>query len=113
MIQPNSLLAKLDKLKSNRSKYQILKLLVATKARHLLRSLPISRPPVSDFCTGFDHSMQNLFASSFNLHNPSPQVLAQITLSTSHGGMGILPLTDIAPAACIASLHKLISEFVA
>ena len=57
--------------------------------------------------------MQNFFARSFNLHNPSPQVLFQITLSTSLAGMGILPLTDIAPAAYIASLRNLISEFVA
>ena len=41
-----TLLAKVSKLQSLHSKYQILKLSVNAKLRHLLRSLLPSRPPV-------------------------------------------------------------------
>ena len=55
------LLREIDRLHSKRAKYQILKLSISTKSRHLLRSLPISRPSVADFCLCFDQLMQNFF----------------------------------------------------
>ena len=57
--------------------------------------------------------MQNFFAKIFNLHNPSPEMISQFTLSTSHSGMGILQMTTTAPAADLASLRNLLSEFMA
>jgi hypothetical protein len=86
--RPDQLLRKLDKFRSNRAKYQVLKLSVSTKARHLLYLLPISRPAVADFCVHFDQSMQNFFARTFNLHNPTQDMIAQFTPSTFFLGMG-------------------------
>ena len=106
------LLRKLDKFSSNRSKYQVLKLSVSTKARHLLRSLPISRPEGENFCQQFDQSMQNFFARTFNLHNPTSEMITQFTLSTLFSGMGILAMATMAPAAFLASLRNLLTEFV-
>ena len=40
-------------------------------------------------------------------------MISQFTLSTSHSGMGILQMTTTAPAAYLASLRNLLSEFMA
>ena len=86
LTKSDQLLDKLDEFNSNRARYQVLKLLVSTKARHLLHSLPIPRPEVEDFCTRFDQSLQNFCARTFNLHNPMQEMIMQFTLSTSFSG---------------------------
>ena len=107
----DQLLSKLDKINSNRAKYQVLKLSVLTKSRHLLCLLLISRPEVEDFCIHFDQCMQNFFTRIFNLHNPLQEMITQFTLSTSYSGMGIFAMTTTALAAYLASLRNLLSDF--
>ena len=56
--------------------------------------------------------MQNFFARTLNLHNPTPEMITQFTLSTSFLGMGILAMATTAPAAYLASLRNLLTDFI-
>ena len=108
----HTLLGKVAKLQSLHSKFQILRLSINAKLRHLLRSLLPSRPPVQDFCRQFDLIIQSFFVSSFHIQDPTPELLSQSSLSTAHGGMGLLSLSDMAPTAFLSSLRNMLSEFV-
>ena len=105
----------MDKIKSSQSKYQMLKLSINTKLRHLLRSLSTTRQPVLSFCEAHDQIVMNFFAHTLHLQNPSPdsspELLLQASLATSNAGMGLLALQHMAPAAYLASLRNMLSEF--
>ena len=104
-------LRKMDKIKSSQSKYQMLKLSINSKLRHLLRSLSSTRQPVLSFCEAHDQIIMNFFAHTFHIQNPSSELLLQASLSTSNAGMGLLSLQHMAPAAYLASLRNMLSEF--
>jgi len=106
-----ALLAKVAKIQSLHTKYQILKLSVNAKLRHLLRSLLPSRPPVQLFCRQFDEIILEFFTSSFHIQDRSNELMLQTTLSTSDGGLGLLSLSDMAPPAFLASLRNMLSEY--
>ena len=71
-----ALLSKGSKLQSLLAKYQILKLSVNAKLRHLVRSLLSSRPPVQSFCRQFDQIIQS-FSQPFFIFKTNP-------MSSSH-----------------------------
>ena len=106
------LLSKVSKLQSLNSKYQILKLSINSKLRHLLRSLPPSRPPVQAFHSQFDEVIQTFFSNSFHIQDSPAEFSLQSKLSTINGGMGLLALSDLAPSAFLASLRNMLSEFI-
>ena len=105
-----ALLSKVSKLQSLHSKLQILKLSVNAKLRHLLRSLMPSRQPVRDFCLQFDQTIQSFFLSSFHIQDANKELLSQASLTTAHGGMGLLSLAEMAPISFLASLRNMLSE---
>ena len=107
-----ALLSKVSKLQSLNSKYQILKLSINSKLRHLLRSLLPSRPPVQAFYRQFDEAIQTFFSISFHIQDSSAESSIQSKLSTINRGMGLLALSDMAPSAFLASLRNMLSEFV-
>ena len=88
----------------------MLKLLINSKLRHLLRSLSVNRLPAEAFCLSDDQLIMNFFAYTFHLLNPSPELLLQALLDTSDIGMGLL-LQHMAPAAYLASLRNMLSVF--
>ena len=62
-----TLLRKMDKIQSLQSKYQMLKLSINSKLRHLLRSLSTTRPQVLAFCQTFDQMIMQFFSQSFHI----------------------------------------------
>ena len=66
---------------------------------------------VHAFCQSHDQLITNFFAHTFHLLNPTPELLLQGSLATSNAGMGLLSLQHMAPAAYLASLRNMLSEF--
>ena len=97
--QTEALLIKVNRIPSLQSRYQILKLSINLRLRHLLRSLSSSRPPVSNFCKSFDQLTQGFFMQTFQVQEPSDALSLQLSMSTSYAGMGILSLQHMASAA--------------
>ena len=106
-----ALLSKVSKLQSLHAKYQILKLSVNAKLRHLVRSLLSSRPPVQSFCRQFDQIIQSFFATIFHIQDQPPELIAQTSLSTTDWGLDLMSLADMSPPAFLASLHNMLSEY--
>ena len=107
-----ALLIKVNHIPSLQSRYQILKLSINSRLRHLLRSLSSSRPPVSNFCKSFDQLTQGFFMQTFHIQEPSDALSLQLSSSTSYAGMGILSLQHMASAAYLASLQNMLGEFI-
>ena len=110
--QTEALLIKVNRIPSLQSRYQILKLSINSRLRHLLRSLSSSRPPVSNFCKSFDQLTQGFFMQTFHIQEPSDALSLQLSMSTSYAGMGILSLQHMASAAYLASLRNMLGEFI-
>ena len=111
IAQTETLLSKVARVQCLKAKYHILTFSVNNKLRHLLRSMSSTRQLVLDFCSQFDQRISAFFLQHFHITDPTELLLQQIKLSTSKSGMGLISLTDSAPAAYLASLRNLISEF--
>ena len=69
------LLAKVTRINSTHCKYHMVRFSVNAKLRHLLRSLPVSRRPVKDFCVQFDQTILNFMFRELNIPSPSDTML--------------------------------------
>ena len=92
-------LKKMKQIGSLQSRYEMLKLLINSTMRHLLRSRSSTRQPVLDFCVAFDQLVLNHFAYSFHVQNPSNEPRLHAALSAKNAGMGLLSLQHMAPCS--------------